>query len=148
MAIDLAAVAKGLSDQIAAEISTLHCYWWPLPKYAFPAAIVAPGVGDEFVTYHESFGSNAVCQAHFTVTLQVSAVSPESAVTTMYAFLSAGTGQTSSVFDAIESDRTFGGTVKSSWCELATAPAWVESPADGTSVLSATLHVHCAEHRG
>ena len=146
--LDLAAIAKALADQIRNETgSALNCYWWPLPAYRLPAAIVDPGVGDQFVTYHESFGSNAVCQVHFTVTVRVSAVSPESAVETMYAFLSSGTGHTRSVFDAIEADRTLDGTVENSWCEAASPPSWVESTVKGTSLLDASLAVHCFERR-
>lgn len=110
MALDLAAIRAGLATRLATitglTVADAGIDNIPAP----PAAIVLPG-NDTGVDYHQSFGSG-LCQVPYRVVILVGRDTIVASQDLLDSYLSAGTGQTVSVLDAIYSDETLGGTVE------------------------------------
>jgi hypothetical protein len=108
MAFDLAAIRQGVKSLLE-TVGGLHCYdQVPGADIAAPAAVVQP----VNVSYVQAMGRGPV-DVRIRVTLLVSAASDRSGQTLLDGLLSAGTGMALSIVDAIEADRTLGGTVDS-----------------------------------
>lgn len=108
--LNIIAVREAIADQLkAAQIEGLSVYAYdPGDPPSYPAAIVQhAGAGD----YATTFGAQGVAEVTMRVQLRANAAESESAERTLDALLSAGTGASRSVFDVLDADRTFGGTV-------------------------------------
>lgn len=109
MALDLVAIRGGIVGALD-TIDGLNVAGFatdsPPPP---PAAIVMPG-SDNGVDYHLSFG-RGLCKIPYRVVLLAARDNPAGSQDLLDGYLSAGTGQTSSVLDALYADKTLGGTV-------------------------------------
>lgn len=140
--VDLEAISKGLADTITANTSGLNVYWCPIDNPRYPAAVVTPVA--PFISYHETFGDNGLTAINFEIRVFASAVSPESAAIALYGFL--GVGTENSVFDAAESDRTWGGTVGDAWVsQVEKEPGRFDN--EGTTVLWAAMRAQALERK-
>ena len=108
--LNLRAVMTALVNQI--DINTarsLACYdLQPATTPQFPCVIVRPA--DQFVGYHETFGE-VLTDVQLELVVMASGTSDLDSQIAVLDLMSAGTGMTSSVIDAIEADRTLGGAV-------------------------------------
>lgn len=104
MAFDLGAIRDGVKDRLA-TISGLRVYdVIPDRDLAVPAAVVQP----VRISYQQAFKRGPV-DARLRVTILTSAGSDRTGQDQLDAYLSAGTGESSSIVDAIEADPTLGG---------------------------------------
>lgn len=117
MAFDLAAIRTALETRLA-TVSGLRCYEYVPDKPEVPAAIVGPQPG-EFVDFQRAF-SKGLVEVRLKVMVLVARPSERAAQVALDGYISAGTGKTSSVIDAIAGDRTLGGTVTDSVVTVAT----------------------------
>lgn len=109
MAFNLAAIRDGIKTNLA-TIAGLRVYdTIPSADLVVPAAVVQPAK----IRYQEAFKGGLV-EAIMRVTILCSAADARSGQDQLDAFLSAGTGQTSSIVDAIEADKTLNGSADSS----------------------------------
>lgn len=106
MALDVAGIRDGLKDRLA-TVSGVRCYDTLPEKPEAPAAVVSPK--DPFIEYQSAFGKGCV-ELHFDVVLLTTrSQGGERAQDSLDAYLSAGTGQASSLIDALHGGRTLGG---------------------------------------
>jgi hypothetical protein len=79
---------------------------------AYPPSVDGPSVliepASDYVDYHLSFGSAGLAAVRFVVTVDPGGTEAESAAIRLDDFCSVGTGNGSSIVDAIQSDRTLG----------------------------------------
>lgn len=105
--MNVATIRDGLKARVALVTSLRHTYdTVPNGEVVVPAAVVVPD--DDFVSYAETIGAGIVT-LRFRVTLLASMGSDRTAQDRLDAYLSTGTGVTSSVVDALIGDRTLGG---------------------------------------
>jgi hypothetical protein len=133
--LTLQAIREALAAQIAGYMQrdgTVHPY--EPGDHVQPAVVIRPA--DPYVAYFGTMGPNGISDILLDVDIEVAAAQSASAAKAMDDYLSAGTGNTSSVVDAIHSDRTLAGVVGDCVCLTADAP--IERD-DG--VLVATVHV-------
>ncbi len=110
MAVDIGAIREALVGQVALGIDRqVNRYAYQPNAPQLPAVICVPG--DEYVAYHESFAPNAAVSIQFDLLLLAAPGPDVDGQILLDQLLSAGTGQGNSVIDAIEADRTLGGTV-------------------------------------
>lgn len=108
MAFDLAAIRDGVKTSLQA-IEGLRVYdTIPTADLAVPAAVVQP----VRIRYQEAFKGGLV-EAHMRITLLVGG-DDRAAQNALDGYLSAGTGMTLSIVDAIEADKTLNGSADSS----------------------------------
>lgn len=105
--MDVAAVRDGLKVRLA-TVDGLRAYDTIPDSIAVPAAVVVPD--EPFIDYLVAMQGGSV-QLNFRVTLLTSRSSSRSGQDLLDDLLSAGTGETRSVFDAIRADKTLGGVV-------------------------------------
>lgn len=137
MSLDLAAAAQGLAQTITAGCPGLNVYWFPVDSPRWPCVQVEVRPGTDSVVYRETFGARGRVSVKWQLTVQVSAVSPESALTAIYALLSTGTEN--SIFDAAEESPTWQGSVEVGWLTVASAPRPVQRD-DGVQVWEAVVY--------
>lgn len=108
MAFDVSAIRDGVKTALS-TIDGLRPYdIIPDRDLVVPAAVVQPVK----IGFTEAFGRGPV-DLRLRVTLLTSAGNDRTGQDQLDGFLSAGTGQTTSVVDALEADRTLGGSVDS-----------------------------------
>ena len=133
--LTLQPIREALASQIAGYLQrdgTVFAY--DPGDHTQPAIVIRPAAA--YVAYFGTMGPNGDADILLDVDIEVATAQPASAGIAMDDYLSAGTGNTSSVIDAIHSDRTVAGTVGDCVCLTADAP--VERD-DG--VLVGTVHV-------
>lgn len=109
MAFDLAALRDGVKTRLA-TIDGLSTYdTIPDRDLAVPAAVVQPAQ----IRYQEAFKKGLV-EVRMRVTILTSASSDRVGQDQLDGYLSAGTGQSASIVDAIEADPTLDGAADSS----------------------------------
>lgn len=138
--LDLRTVMTALANQIdSGTARSLACYdLQPPTTPQFPCVIVRPA--DQFVSYHESFGASVLSDVQLEVAVMASGTSDNDSQIAVLDLLSAGTGKTSSVIDAIEADRTLGGAVENTIVRTASGLSRVIAE-DGTAAVMAVLSV-------
>lgn len=109
MAFDVGAIRSGLKTRLETIEGLRSFDLIPDRDVPVPAAVVQP----VRISYEETFGRGIV-QAWFRITILVSAGNDRTGQNRLDAYLSAGTGQTLSIVDAIEADKSLGGSVDSS----------------------------------
>lgn len=105
--MNIASIRDGLKTRLA-TVSGLRAFDTIPMEFVPPAAVVVPD--DPFIDYHEAF-KGGLCLVRFRVTLLASRASERTGQDKLDSLLSAGTGQSSSILDAVDGDRTLGGTV-------------------------------------
>jgi len=137
--LDLRAVMTALANQI--DINTarsLACYdLQPATTPQFPCVIVRPA--DQFVGYHETFGE-VLTDVQLELVVMASGTSDLDSQIAVLDLMSAGTGMTSSVIDAIEADRTLGGAVLNTIVRTGSGLSRVTAD-DGSAAVMAVLAV-------
>jgi len=131
----LKAIREALANQIAGYLQrdgTVHAY--DPGDHRLPAIIIRPA--DDYIAYFGTMGPSGIADVLLDIDIEVATAQAASAGIAMDDYLSAGTGNMSSVVDAIHSDRKLGDVVADCVCLTADAPVEGE---DG--VLVATVHV-------
>lgn len=133
MALDLQAIHEAVADQIRENVARgLNVFPFMPDNPPYPFLAVVPS--DPYVAYHETFASastGAVCDVRVDLLIASSAATIDAQIF-IADLLSAGTGKTSSVVDAIEADRTLGGVVAT--CLIARAEGFEFPEAGGVRV--------------
>lgn len=133
--LTLFAIREALANQIVAHVSRpISGHPYDPGDHTQPAVVIR--AASEYVAYFGTMGPNGEADILLDVDIEVASTQSSSAGIAMDDFLSAGTGNTSSVVDAIHFDKTLGGLVANCVCLTADAP--VERD-DG--VLVGTVHV-------
>jgi hypothetical protein len=139
MALDLEAIHTAVADQIRNNVAReINVFPLRPENPPFPYLAVVPG--DPYVSYHETFASStvgALCDVQLELLIVQNARSIDAQMFILE-LLSAGTGENSSVVDAIETDRTLGGVVET--C-LALRANQFEFNDDGTVSVSLPLQI-------
>lgn len=109
--LDLKAVHEALADQIRAGIADAGKFTvQPFPSTsARPVIEVWPDT--DYITYVETFGARGVSTIRLVVRVLLSNANAETEWLAACRLLSAGTGFTSSITDAVMADKTLGGAV-------------------------------------
>lgn len=113
--MNLAAIRDGLETRLA-TVSGLRAHDTVPDTLVPPAAVVVP----ERVDYHVAM-RKGLCAVRFRVQVVAQRVAERSGQDLLDGYLSAGTGLTSSLVDAIEADRTLGGAASDVVVEAASA---------------------------
>lgn len=132
MAFNVEAIHRALATQIKAHL-TRDTNVDPFPSGPFmpPSVTLYPGAG-EHINYFESFGPAGIVTLNLRAKIEVDG-DPESQFIKISDYLSIGTGNNSSVIDAIHFDKTLGGLVDqcvaltAQWADPDTDPgvAWI-----------------------
>lgn len=97
MAVDIAAIRTAIAERIT-EVCGINAYPFDVPSTVYPRAIVLPG--SPLVEYHAAMRD--LCRLNFVIEVRTNSTDPVPAQAELAAFCGAGTGQTASVFDALE----------------------------------------------
>lgn len=109
--LTLKGIREALAEQIADGLARqVNCYPYEVDDPALPYVIVKPSSGT-YVGYFASFGPSGVADVMFDLEVAVVAADAISMGIAMDDLLSSGTGNNSSLVDAIHEDRTLGGLV-------------------------------------
>lgn len=107
MAFDLGAQRTGIKTRLA-TVTGLHVYRTVPDDIIAPAAIVAPA--ETFIDYHAAF-AKGLAVANWRVIVATGRTMSAEGQDLLDRYLSSGTGQTVSLIDALEGDKTLGGVV-------------------------------------
>jgi hypothetical protein len=113
MAFNPKEIREALAEQLRQNVARGINYFAYRPANP-PVPYVAVICDDPYVGYHETFATattGALCDVRFMIEIGHSGEA-QSAQIFIDELLASGTGQQSSVIDAIEADRTIGGTVE------------------------------------
>jgi hypothetical protein len=117
----LSEIREGVADRIrAAGIdSIVNVFAYPPRDFPLPAVLVLPS-GDTYMEYHGTFGALRLQTVNLIVRIIVpEGGSPQSAGELMDDYLSSGTGESSSLADAITGTMTVGSATADVFAELA-----------------------------
>lgn len=159
MALDLGAIRQALADRVN-TVAGLRAYA-ELPEQVatssggVTAVMVAPGAGDDYVSYFVSFGSSSdpakgnLCEVAMRLIVAVPYIDTRAAQERLDAVLSAGTGQSLSLIDALLEDQTLAGTVATLIPRAARPPyQLIVGENDATRYLAADVEVALWTRRG
>lgn len=107
MAFDLGAQRTGIKTRLT-TVTGLHVYRTVPDDIIAPAAIVAPA--ETFIDYHAAF-AKGLAVANWRVIVATGRTMSAEGQDLLDRYLSSGTGQTVSLIDALEGDKTLGGVV-------------------------------------
>lgn len=116
MALDPDAIHRALASQLAANIAKDWNFApWPFAGEPAPCVEVWPDEGENgrYIDYFSTFGGNGVATLYVRLRVEVSAANAETVFKRMTDVLASGTGETSSIADAVNTDPTLGGVVRS-----------------------------------
>lgn len=117
MALDVEAIHQALANQIAAGIArgnganqdiTVRPY--PFSAAELPRIEIHPG--SPWVVYFGTFGSAGISDVNVIVVVELETANAETWLGQASGLVSAGTGETNSIVDAILADPTLGGVVQ------------------------------------
>lgn len=108
MAFDVGAQRAGLATRLA-TVTGLRVATTVPDDVIPPMAVLAPA--DPFIDYDLAMGKG-LAEAHWRIIVAVSKTAGAAAQDLLDDYLSAGTGQTLSIIDALEADKTLGGAVQ------------------------------------
>jgi hypothetical protein len=104
----LATIRSAIKAQLEANLERqTNVYAYPVPR---PVAPYVALVMDQVPDYEGTFGPDGVCMCRFRLVIDPGGAD-DSSVMRLDDFLSVGTGNGSSVIDALRSDQTFGGAI-------------------------------------
>lgn len=142
MALDIAAQRDGIKTRLA-TISGLIVHDTGVDSITPPAAVILPDA-DFPVDFHQSFGSG-LTQVPWQIVLLVGRDTVQASQDLLDSYLGSGTGQTKSIFDALNADQTLGGVAEhlkvSGWDSYGRAE-W-----GGVTYLSAVVHLVVRQKR-
>lgn len=121
-----AAIKSTLDAASISRALAIYAYrpFWTADQFTqYPCLIIGYDTDTE---YMGTFGPHGLAELHLRLELRTESSDCISAEMAMDAFLAAGTGADSSVFDALLADPTFGGVVGSSIARTATPPRPLE----------------------
>ena len=149
--LSVPAIREALATQIK---SWLDASDQPANVYAYPpdspqlnAVLILPAVADgNYVAYHGSYGTNAVCPLGFRIELRCAGGQIDGAKA-MDLYLSSGNPE--SVFDALFADVTLGGAIQTLLVSGASPPAPYQSadPTESRTWLSSSFDVQVRARR-
>ncbi len=127
---------QAIHELVAITISeyverAVNCYAFEPNTAQYPAAVV---LADEpYITYHQTFGDNALCTMRLRVAVMVRATDTQDAHAVMADLLGAGVNRRSSVVDALEQKTDdgyvrLGGQVECCTVFAASRPTWEQIP--------------------
>lgn len=109
---DLDALHRALSTQLAANIAR-DWNFAPFPYSGKSVPLIEVWPDDDYVQYFGTFGANGVAEVHVRLRVEVSTADAETTFKQITDVLSTGTGETSSIPDAVNVDPSLGGVVRS-----------------------------------
>jgi hypothetical protein len=127
--LDVVAIHEALAGQIRSNVARTATVR-PFPQVGVsgvPVIFVVPDTG-EYLTNYTTFGANGQAEMHVKIWVQATAADDESIYRIIAEYLSIGTGNQSSIADAVGLDRTLGGVVED--CYLGAARMF-SLPPDG-----------------
>lgn len=134
--LTLGEIRNALATTIADGIDRqTNVYAYPVGDPKLPCITIEPDSGD-YVDYWLSFGAAGLSAVRLVLLLEPGGNDPVSAGIALDDYLSAGTGNGSSVIDAVLADRTLGLTR----CDCVITSASVD-PVTVTARLSVTVHI-------
>lgn len=108
--LNLQAIHRALETQLRANIARdTAVNPFPIPPNTYPCITIYPDPSG-YLTYHDTFGPNGYATVLVRLKLEVDS-DAESTFIKITDYLSAGTGFTSSIHDAVMADHTLGGVV-------------------------------------
>jgi len=110
MSLDLAVIHEALAAQIRGFVSR-DINVAAFPYAGKPAPYVEVWPDPEWIAYGGTMGPNGLADIQVVLRLAVSTANPETAFRQVTDFCSVGTGNPSSIPDAVMADRTLGGSV-------------------------------------
>jgi hypothetical protein len=111
MALNIGAIRAALAAQIQSHVSRgVNVYDGYTPASPTPPCVLITPNPDVYITYHATFSQTGLAIVHLRLTIAVPPGPDTDGQKTLDEFLSAGTGQSNSVLDAILTDKTLGGT--------------------------------------
>lgn len=132
--LTLADIREALADQIRSNVDR------QITVATYPTDVPPPSVmleaDNDYVDYWLSFGSSGVAAVRFVLVVEPGGTDPKSAAIALDDFLSAGTGNGSSLVDAVMADTTLGLT----GCNAVLTTVTVD-PLTITARLSVTVHI-------
>lgn len=132
MAFTLADIRAALKAQLVANLDReTNVYANPVLSPQPPSVTI--WAADDYVDYWLSMGGNGLAAVRFTLELDPGAGDYESQSIRLDDYLSAGTGNNSSVIDAIHADRTLGDVVDDCvilTCEVTRDPLMARLPVE------------------
>lgn len=125
----------------AASISrALTVYDYPPETVAYPCVAILHA--DESPDYAVTFGPSGIASMPFVVDIRTTSADGVSAAKALDDLLTAGTGSTSSVFDALNADHTLGGAIRSfTWSGY--TPPQIREDVNGARFMSASFVLLC-----
>jgi len=147
MALELAAIRTALVDKIRATVARdVNVYPYPLQNPNLPSVTVTAGGSGGYIDYQVTSGTSPVCDVYFTVTVVATAADEVSPQIVVDDLLSAGTGQGSSLIDALIADRTLGAVVQNLHIGTASTPR-TQVDDSGAFTVSASVDVRILTRR-
>lgn len=134
MGADIGAIRQALVDQIRNNLDRATNVYRYQTAWALPAVTIEPS--DPYISVYETFGPNGLSDIEWDVCVNVTAAELDDAEAAMDDYLSIGSGNNSSVVDAIHADVSLAGLVESCRCLTVGAPTVLP-----VGVLQARLHV-------
>lgn len=129
MSLSLEAIHEALAQQLRDELDrSVTVYPFDPGDRSYPCIVIRPR--DPWVTYHESFGDNALAQINVDVVAMVAARAIDAQIA-LADFASNDATSGSSVRYAVESDVSLGGAVRNAFVRGAGIPTEVET--DGST---------------
>lgn len=122
VSLNLTGIKTALADQIQARLDTASTPATVRPFRTPSATLPCVVMTITDITYFGTFGPSGQAQILLDVTAITNAADRDSAEIAMCELLSVGTGNSSSIADAINSDVTLGGVVESCVCLEVGAP--------------------------
>lgn len=120
MALNLQTIRKALADQIRGNIQRGTNVYPHRTVFVLPCITIEPA--DPYVAYFATMGPGGDSDIELDLGIHVTAGQLIDAENVVDAYLSIGSGNSSSIPDAIHKDRTLGGVVSSTVCLTAGKP--------------------------
>lgn len=142
MALGLQTIREALETRLSTYLASgsrqTNVYAYPPETLQYPAIGIHTGEGD-YITYWETMSDSGVASVRFVIRIYAAAryVDAQMAVD---AYLSAGSGFTSSIVNAILADKTLGGTVET--CRLLEARGLVPDEVTGGWVADVPIEIY------
>lgn len=125
--LTIGAICEALKAQLDANLvgRQQNVYAYPVPTPKVPSITIEPDSGD-FVDYFQTMGATGLSALRLVLVMNPGpSTDAQSMFIRLYDYLSAGTGNRSSVVDAVMADKSLGGVVDS--CTVLRAEVDVDS---------------------
>jgi hypothetical protein len=119
---DITGVHRAIATQLAANIAR-DWNFAAFPYSGKPLPCIEVWPDSDYIQYFATFGSGGVAEIRLRLRVEVATADAETTFIQLTDVLSTGTGETSSIPDAINTDKTLGGVVRAATVLAAEWPA-------------------------